>query len=275
MLTLVSTPIGNLQDITLRALEALRSCELILCEDTRHSRRLLDHFNISTPTKSHHQFNEAKSIQRLIAELKSGRQICLISDAGTPAIADPGWRLVKECIREGIPVDALPGPCAAIHALTLSGLETERFQFIGFLPKKETAIKKEFLSILYYPGTTVCYESPRRLTSIAALIHAIDPERDLVVARELTKLHQELVRGHPSVILESFKEREVKGEIVLLIAHNPAFTAKQWCEQPIDQALIHLEDTYKLSRMEAIKTLASLRQQPKREIYDHSQEHKC
>lgn len=267
MLILVSTPIGNLQDISLRALDTLKSCDLILCEDTRHSKHLLDHFNITTPLRSYHQFNEAKSINRLVEELKSGHRICLISDAGTPAISDPGYRLIEECIRQKIEVDALPGPCAAIQALTLSSLETERFQFIGFLPKKEGAIRKELLSILYYPGTTICYESPRRLIAITKIIQDIDPERTLAVARELTKTHQELVRGTPEEILESFKNREVKGEIVLLIGRNPDFASKEWSELPLDQSLKILEETYALSRMEAIKVLASLRNQPKGEIY--------
>ncbi len=271
MLTIVSTPIGNLQDITLRALETLRDCDLILCEDTRHSKKLLQRFDITTPTKSYHQFNEAKECAPIIAELKSGRNICLVSDAGTPTISDPGSRLVKACILEGVEVNSLPGPCAAVLALTLAGLDTERFQFVGFLPKKETAIKKELFNILYYPGTSICYESPRRLINITKFIEQIDPNRSIVIARELTKTFQEIVRGTPKEILQHFEKKEVKGEIVLLIAHNPTFQSSYWRELPLEQTLDHLENTFKLSRMEAIKTLASLRDQSKREIYKESE----
>jgi 16S rRNA (cytidine1402-2'-O)-methyltransferase len=267
MLTIVSTPIGNFQDITLRALDSLRQCDLILCEDTRHSKRLFIHFEISTPTRSYHQFNEAKECCRVIDELKAGKHICLVSDAGTPTISDPGSRLIKECILEQIKIDSVPGPCAAIHALTLCGLDTERFQFIGFLPKKETAIKKELLNILYYSGTSICYESPRRLINIATIIQKLDAERQIVVARELTKTYQEIIRGTPSEILQHFEKKDVKGEIVLLIAHNPTFASKFWREQPLEETLSTLEKTFSLSHMEAIKTLASLRDQPKREIY--------
>lgn len=267
MLSIVSTPIGNLQDISYRAVDTLMSCDVILCEDTRHSKRLLQHYQIKTPTKSYHQFNEAKECEAIIRDIKSGKHYCLISDAGTPTISDPGYRLVKACIKAGVNIDSVPGPCAAILSLTLSGLNTDRFQFIGFLPKKESAIKKELFNLLYYSGTSICYESPKRLINILKIIQNIDPDRPIVIARELTKRFQEILRGTPEDILTHFKEKEVKGEIVILIGRNNAFDIDHWRKKPLEKTLKHLEETFNLSRMEAIKTLASLREQSKREIY--------
>lgn len=275
MLTIVSTPIGHLKDLSIRAIEVLRDCDLVLCEDTRHSQRLFNHHGITTPTRSYHKFNEAKESIRVINELKSGSHICLVSDAGTPTISDPGTRLIKECVNHEIPIDSIPGPCAAILALTLSGLDSDQFQFIGFLPKKDVAVKKSLFQILHYPGTTICYESPNRLINILKLIHEADKERSIVVARELTKKFQEVVRGTPMEVIAHFEQSELRGEIVLLIGEHPEFTINAWREKPIQETLEELENTFSLSRMEAVKTLASLREQGKREIYKLSHSEKA
>ncbi|MEM1282255.1 MAG: 16S rRNA (cytidine(1402)-2'-O)-methyltransferase, partial [Chlamydiota bacterium] len=267
MLSIVSTPIGNLKDISYRAVDTLKSCDVILCEDTRHSKRLLQHYQIDTPTKSYHQFNEARECEAIIKGIKSGKHYCLVSDAGTPTISDPGYRLVRACIKAGIDIDSVPGPCAAILSLTLSGLSTDRFQFIGFLPKKESAVRKELFNLLYYSGTSICYESPKRLIKLIKIIQKIDPDRSIVIARELTKRFQEILRGNPEDILTHFKEKEVKGEIVILIGHNIAFDLNHWRKKPLEETLKGLQETFDLSRMEAIKTLAALREQSKREIY--------
>lgn len=218
MLYLIATPIGNLNDITLRAIETLKSCDLVLCEDTRHSRKLTSHYNISTPLKSYHKFNEAKMENIVIELLQAGKSIALISDAGTPGISDPGARLVKLCRERGLPVTSLPGPCAAITALTLSGLDTERFQFVGFLPKKKSELKAILQECCRYPGTTIAYESPHRLKNVLSLIQEMAPSKRVSVARELTKIYEELQTGTAAELLLRWQESEVKGEIVLLIA---------------------------------------------------------
>ena len=187
MLTLVATPIGNLEDFSFRAIESLKNCDYILCEDTRHSSILLNKHNIHKPTKSYHQFNESKSEKQILNDLKNGKNICLISDAGTPAIADPGAELVLKCIENKIEITYIPGPCALIMALVCSGLNTSRFQFLGFLPKKNQALKSTLSEILIYPGTTIFYESPNRILNFLEILEKIDPERNVTIGRELTK----------------------------------------------------------------------------------------
>ena len=217
MLYLVATPIGNLGDITFRAVEILKSCDYILCEDTRHSLRLLQHYSIQKPLISYHMFNEASREQKVIADLEAGKNIALISDAGTPGIADPGMRLVKKCRDENLKVEAIPGACAAIQAITCSGMSTERFQFWGFLPKTSGRLQTQLEDILKYPGTTICYETPHRLLKVLEVLKRLAPERKICVARELTKKFEEVLSGTPSELLLEWKNRSVKGEIVLLI----------------------------------------------------------
>lgn len=267
MLTIIATPIGNLEDITIRAIKTLQSADLILCEDTRHSRLLFDHYEIKAATKSFHKFNEAGELDHLIALLKGGSKISLVSDAGTPAISDPGYLLVQECVKQGIAVDSLPGPCAAIVALTLSGLTSEPFQFIGFLPKKQGQLKKSLLSTLLYPGTTVCYESPHRLLQTLQAIDAIDEKRSIVAARELTKKFQEVVRGTPRELISHFTKREPKGEFVLLLESAERYNIEYWREKDVNEAVSELEELFHLKRLEAVKVIASLREEKKRTLY--------
>jgi 16S rRNA (cytidine1402-2'-O)-methyltransferase len=271
MLYLVATPIGNLGDITLRALEVLRSCDYILCEDTRHSQILLHHYEIKKPLKSFHQFSEAALEEGIIQDLRNERKIALITDAGTPGISDPGSRLVKRCRKEGLRVTAIPGACAAIAALCCSGLDTNQFQFYGFLPRTKGKLKDVLIEILRYRGTSVCYESPKRLISLLTLINEIDPERGLVVLRELTKVFEEISSGTAAELLRSWKSRQVKGEIVLLISRSEDFKQLEWQKLTPEEHVKALEETYHISRNEAIKLAAKTRGIPKRSLYSSIQ----
>lgn len=267
MLYLVATPIGNLADITLRALEVLKTCDYILCEDTRHSLILLQHYQIKKPLKSYHKFNEASQAEAILCDLKSGKQICLISDAGTPGISDPGEDLIKLCIEHHLSYTAIPGPCAAIQALSCSGLPTGRFQFWGFLPRKENELKRDLQTIFSYEGTTICYESPHRLFKLLELIHAMQPRRLLVIARELTKKFEEIVRGFAEDLIKHWQDNLLKGEIVLLISPPSQENVQDWSSWTPEEHVQWMQDTYSLSRKEAIKLVADLRGVPKRQIY--------
>lgn len=213
MLYLVATPIGNLKDITYRAVEILRDCDYILCEDTRHSRTLMREYEIDTPLKSFHKFSEAKKEDAIIQDLKNGLTIALISDAGTPCISDPGSRLVRRCIDEEIQPQPVPGPCAAVAALIGSGKETERFQFVGFLPKKQGRLLRELTEYLEAPYTTICYESAKRIHKVLKLIDEAAPSHEIVIARELTKKYEEFRRGTAKELME----QSFKGELVILL----------------------------------------------------------
>lgn len=267
MLYLVSTPIGNLADITLRALEALRSCDYILCEDTRHSLILLNHYQIHKPLVSYHKFNENYRNESIIKDLELGKNICLISDAGTPGISDPGADLVKICLEHNLSMTAIPGPCAAIQALICSGLSTQRFQFWGFLARKENELKSELQTILSYSGTTICYESPHRLLKVLEMIQTMQPQRMLAVARELTKKFEEVIRGTAQFLIEHWQQTTLKGEIVLLISPNSEEQAVDWSDWSPEEHVEWIQKTYSLTRKEAIKLAADLRGVPKRNIY--------
>lgn len=268
MLYLVATPIGNLGDITLRALEVLRDSHYILCEDTRHSKTILLHYDIHKPLKSYHQFNEAAREQELIDDLREGQQVALISDAGTPGIADPGTRLVNRCIDEGLAVTAIPGACACIAALTISGLSTEMFQFVGFPPRKANERKSWLLRVLLYPGTTVCYEAPHRLLELLEELLVLAPTRRLVTARELTKKFEEAQRGTAAELLALWREQLPRGEFVLLIAGAEQTAGEQeWEALSPEEHVVQAQKQYGLSRKEAIKWVAELRAIPKRDLY--------
>jgi 16S rRNA (cytidine1402-2'-O)-methyltransferase len=267
MLYLVSTPIGNLADITLRALETLKACDYILCEDTRHSHILLNHYQIHRPLKSYHKFNEATRQESILQDLASGKHICLISDAGTPGISDPGADLVKICLEHHIPITAIPGPCAAIQALICSGLSTERFQFWGFLARKESELKRELQTIFAYQGTTICYESPHRLLKVLELIQITQPQRLLVIARELTKKFEEIIRGTAQVLIEHWQHHPLKGEIVLLISPGSSEPSSDWANLTPEEHVKWTQQTYHLTRKEALRLVAELRGVPKRHLY--------
>jgi 16S rRNA (cytidine1402-2'-O)-methyltransferase len=267
MLYLVATPIGNLSDITLRAIETLKSCDYILCEDTRRSLILLNHYEIRKPLRSYHKFNEASSQEKILLDLQSGKNICLISDAGTPGISDPGTLLIKHCVEKGVPVVAIPGPCAAIQAMVCSGLPTDRFQFWGFLPKKDSDLKKALREILSFPAPTICYESPHRLLKVLTLIQDMEPERTLVVARELTKKFEEFFRGTASHQLAHWNENTLKGEICLLVDSSKTSSKEEWAKFTPEEHVQWLQEHYSITKKEAIKLAAEMRGIPKRTLY--------
>lgn len=219
MLYLVATPIGNLEDMTFRAIRILREVDLIACEDTRHSRKLLDHFQISTPLTSFFEHNERDKGAQLLEKLKTGCSIALISDAGTPAISDPGYRLVRLCHQEGVPVTIVPGAQAAVSALAVSGLATDRFVFEGFLPARSGGRRERLVELAGERRTLVFYESPHRLAATLADLAAVFGEtREAVVVRELTKLHEEICRGPVGELARRWEGEKVRGEVVLLAA---------------------------------------------------------
>lgn len=226
-LYLVATPIGNLADITLRALDILKNVALIACEDTRHTRKLLQHYSIPTRTISYHEHNEQQRAQQLIDVLKRGDDVAVVSDAGTPAISDPGFRLVRAAIENDIPVVPVPGPSALISALTAAGLPTDEFFFGGFLPARANARRTRLAELRQVPGTLVFYEAPHRLAETLKDAYEMLGEREAVVARELTKLHEELKRGRLSELTQHYTIEEPRGEIVLLIDRHVIETMAQ------------------------------------------------
>jgi 16S rRNA (cytidine1402-2'-O)-methyltransferase len=217
-LFIVPTPIGNLKDITYRAVEVLGAVDLILAEDTRQSRKLLDHYGIRTQLQSHHAFNEHKTVESVSNKILSGQTIALISDAGTPGISDPGFLLVRSCVEKGIPVETLPGAVAFIPALVNSGLPCDRFCFEGFLPPKKGRNKK-LTALTDEKRTMIFYESPYRLArTLSDLITVFGPGRLASVSRELSKIHEENVRGTLEVISGFYSAKPPKGEIVIIVA---------------------------------------------------------
>jgi 16S rRNA (cytidine1402-2'-O)-methyltransferase len=216
-LYLVATPIGNLEDITLRALRVLRECDVVAAEDTRHSGRLLKHFGISKPLLSYFQFNEARRSEEIIERLRRGGKVALITDAGSPGISDPGERVVKAAIAAGFRVESVPGACALVAALTVSGLPTDKFHFIGFLPHKSGQRRNKLESLKSFDGTLVLYESPYRIEKLLGELGEVFPERQVVLARELTKKFEEFLRGKPSELLVIAKKRSLKGEFVVIV----------------------------------------------------------
>lgn len=217
-LYVVATPIGNLGDITLRALETLRGCDLILAEDTRLSRRLLDHYQIAAPLLSCHEHNEEERIPELAERITRGQKLALISDAGTPAVSDPGFKLARALANMGLKIIPIPGPSAVIAAISAAGLPSNSFAFAGFAPKKNKA-RREFLTrYATFPGTLVFYESPHRVGDLLVALQEVFGNRPVVVARELTKVYEEFVRGSLTEVAAKLTERDgLKGECVLLL----------------------------------------------------------
>jgi 16S rRNA (cytidine1402-2'-O)-methyltransferase len=217
-LFLVPTPIGNLRDITYRAVEILGSVDLILAEDTRQASKLLNHYGIKSPLQSHHMFNEHNSVEAVCEKILAGKSIALISDAGTPGISDPGFLLVRTCTEKGIPVETLPGPTALIPALVNSGLPCERFCFEGFLPPKKGR-NKRLTNLEQEARTMVFYESPYRLArTLDEMSGHFGPEREASVSRELSKVFEENIRGTLSYLSDYYKNKPPKGEIVIVVA---------------------------------------------------------
>jgi len=270
-LYLVATPIGNLSDITHRALQVLRDVYLIACEDTRHTQKLLNHYGINTKTISYHEHNEQQRAAQLIDQLKQGSNIAVVSDAGTPAISDPGFRLVRAAIENDVPVVPVPGPSALISALIAGGLPTDEFFFGGFLPARSNARRARLAKLQSVPGTLIFYEAPHRLAATLKDAYEILGERDAVVARELTKIHEEIRRGRLSQLSNYYEGEEPRGEIVVLIDRNIISAAKpqlniaalvdQFEQEGMDQraALKKAARELGLSRAEAYRKLVSER----------------
>jgi 16S rRNA (cytidine1402-2'-O)-methyltransferase len=216
-LYLVATPIGNLEDITLRALRTLKECDLIAAEDTRHTGQLLKHFEISKPMISYFQFNEARRSEEIIERLRRGEKVVLVTDAGSPGISDPGERVVKAAIAAGLRVESVPGPAALVAGITASGLETGEFHFIGFLPHKHAQRLRQLQRLADIPGTLVFYESPFRVEKLLTELQEVLPDRRVVVARELTKKFEEYLRGTAREVLDKIQGRTMKGEFVVMV----------------------------------------------------------
>ena len=226
-LYLVATPIGNLEDITLRALRTLKECDLVAAEDTRRTGQLLKHYAISKPMVSYFQFNEARRSEEIVGRLRRGETVALVTDAGTPGISDPGERVVRSVIAAGLRVEAVPGPCALTAALTASGLPTGEFYFVGFLPHKSGQRRKRLAALQTIAGTLILYESPYRVQKLLTELNEVFPGREVVLARELTKKFEEYLRGTPAGLITRLALRAVKGEFVVLIRGFEPATAAQ------------------------------------------------
>jgi 16S rRNA (cytidine1402-2'-O)-methyltransferase len=221
-LFVVSTPIGNLEDLTYRAVRVLSEVDIVACEDTRHSQKLLHHYGIKTKTVSYHEHNERDRAGELLASIKSGLDVAVVSDAGTPGISDPGFRVVRMALEAGLQVVPIPGPTALVSALVASGLPSDEFFFAGFLPARSGARRSRLADLVAIPSTLVFYEAPHRLVASLEDAREILGEREAVVARELTKLHEEIVRGRLSEIVSWFSQaaHEPRGEMVMVIDRN-------------------------------------------------------
>lgn len=264
MLYIVATPIGNLEDMTFRAVRVLKEAGVIACEDTRQTRKLLDHYGIATATISYHEHNEAARAEELAARMEAGETVALVSDAGMPLVSDPGYRLVRTAVERGIPVQAIPGPSAAMTALAASGLPTDAFRFAGFLPPRKAQRQKALEALADDAATLIFYEAPHRILETLEDIEETLGPRPVVLARELTKIHEEFLRGTAAEVRQALAERgSIKGEITLLVGKAPAPPPD---DTPIEEAV---EEAVRggLSRMDAIKAVARRRGLPKREVY--------
>ena len=263
-LYLVATPIGNLEDITFRAVRVLKEADLIACEDTRRTRVLLDHYGIRSPAVSYYEHNEARRAEELLGKLMDGNNVALVSDAGTPLVSDPGYRLVAKAVENGIRVEPVPGPSAMLAALAASGMPTDAFHFAGFLPARSSQRRKALEQLKNEQTTLVLYEAPHRILAALEDIEAILGERIVVLAREMTKLHEEFLRGTPADLRRTLQGRAtVKGEITLVVG-RPGPAATQ--DKPLSQAVEELV-AGGMPRMDAIKSVARERGIPKREVY--------
>jgi 16S rRNA (cytidine1402-2'-O)-methyltransferase len=268
-LFLVATPIGNLQDFTYRAARVLAEVDLIACEDTRHAAKLLSHYKISTPTVSYHEHNEQRRSPQLLARLQAGHNIALISDAGTPLVSDPGYRLVRAALLNTITVVSVPGPSALLAALASSGFPVEPFHFAGFLSAKRTQFRSQLSEMLALHGTTlVLFEAPHRLlAALADIAEVFGPDHPVAVARELTKLHEEVLRGPVLTIQTQLAARaSIKGEITIVVGPREAPPSAR----PDDASLRAEVDALireGASRMDAIKEVARRHRLPKRDVY--------
>jgi 16S rRNA (cytidine1402-2'-O)-methyltransferase len=264
-LSIVATPIGNLEDMTFRAVRTLKEVDLIAAEDTRHSRKLLAHFGITTRLTSYYDHNQALKGEQIIAALLQGKQVALISDAGTPCISDPGYQLVRDALAAGIRVVPIPGACAAVAALAMAGLPTDSFTFAGFPPNKEGKRRGFLASLASARGTVVLYEAPHRVAATLADIAAVLGERQVVVARELTKLYEEALHGTAGQVRELVQDGRERGEVVILIA--PADEQSQNSTGPLPEELLLQALQQGHSVKEAAALVAAATGLPRRDLY--------
>jgi len=268
-LYLVGTPIGNLEDITLRALRVLKEVDVIACEDTRQTQKLLNHYAIATRTTSYHEHNEMTRSAELVKEMQEGASVALVTDAGMPGISDPGYRLIMLAIRHQVPVVPVPGASAFLAALVASGLPTDSFRFSGFLPAKRGERRTALEAVKSSPRTQVFYEAPHRIVeTLADVVEVLGADRHVVIAREVTKLHEEFLRGRANEVLENLKAREsVKGEITLLIGKaegaEEGGTARESVRQRVEQIMAE----ERVDEKAALKRVAKERGVSKSEIY--------
>jgi 16S rRNA (cytidine1402-2'-O)-methyltransferase len=274
-LYLVGTPIGNLEDITLRAIRVLKQADIIACEDTRQTQKLLNHFGIETRAVSYHEHNEASRAAELVERLAQGGRVAVVSDAGMPGISDPGFRLVSLAVERGISVFPVPGPAAFLAALVASGLPTDSFSFRGFLPAKSGARRRELEKILGSEETQVYYEAPHRIKeSLADIVEVLGPDRPVVVARELTKIHEEFLRGTAGEVARDLSARgEVKGEITLLIG-KAAEGASAPRGVSVRERVEEIMRVEKVDEKAALKKVAKERGISKSEAYRELQQRK-
>jgi 16S rRNA (cytidine1402-2'-O)-methyltransferase len=271
-LYVVATPIGNLEDITYRAVRVLKEADLIACEDTRHTAKLLHYYGIDKPTVSYHEHNEAARAEELVAKLTAGLNVAQVSDAGMPGISDPGYRVIKLAIERGVPVVPIPGASAVVTALAASGLPTDSFQFLGFLPAKSGQRRTMLETLRHAQQTTVVYEAPHRIAeTVKDIVELLGPDRPVVLARELTKVHEEFIRGSAAEILQRVQAHELKGEMTLLIGKG---TGEQIGAKDIAQRLGEIMREQKLDEKAALKVIAKERGLSKSEAYRELQREK-
>ncbi|MED0657749.1 16S rRNA (cytidine(1402)-2'-O)-methyltransferase [Anoxybacillus ayderensis] len=270
ILYIVPTPIGNLEDITLRAIETLRTVDFIAAEDTRQTKKLLNHFDIHTPLVSYHEHNKQSRGEHIIASLLQGKHIALVSDAGTPTISDPGHELVVEALRAQCKVVPLPGANAAITALTASGLPTNHFYFYGFLSRHKKEKKKELEQLKHIKDTLIFYEAPHRLQETLTVMYHIFGNRQMAVARELTKKFEQFIRGTIEEVMHWAEHHEVRGEFCLLVEGNHIHDEEPiwWNDLTIVEHVNYYIEAKQYTSKEAIKQVAKDRQLPKRDVYE-------
>ena len=265
-LYIVGTPIGNLEDISFRAVRILKEVDLIAAEDTRHTKKLLNHYDIHKPLESYHKFNEKQKTAMLISILEQGKNIALVTNAGMPGISDPGEIIIQAAISHKIPVVPIPGPTALILSLIVSGLATEKFAFEGFLPRKKGMRQKHLQKLKSDSRTHIFYEAGNRLANTVSDIYQICGDRQIAIARELTKKFEEIIRGKCSIICDRLAKEQLKGECVLVVAGNSEVNKKEYSETEIRDALTKIQQQGQ-SRKEAIKQVAKELGLPKRQVY--------